>query len=121
LSSFKQINPLSGLAHYQVRDGKGAKDRVTMLPAVLVEPLKAHLGKVRALHQRDLEAGYGAVYLPYALARKYPRAAREWGWQYVFPSRKLSTDPRSGAIIWTRMSCNGPSRKRRVWRTCASQ
>lgn len=87
-----------GYGQILVRDGKGAKDRVTMLPAVLVEPLKAHLGKVRALHQRDLEAGYGAVYLPHALERKYPRAAREWGWQYVFPSRKLSTDPRSGAI-----------------------
>ncbi|MEK6591801.1 MAG: integron integrase [Pseudomonadota bacterium] len=87
-----------GYGQILVRDGKGAKDRVTMLPAVLVEPLKAHLDKVRALHQRDLEAGYGAVYLPHALERKYPRAPREWGWQYIFPSRKLSTDPHSGAI-----------------------
>ena len=69
-----------------------------MLPAAVVEPLNAHLAEVRALHQRDLEAGYSEVWLPYALQRKYPRAAREWAWQYVFPSRKLSADPRSGAI-----------------------
>jgi len=69
-----------------------------MLPAAVLEPLKAHLAKVRTLHQRDLEAGYGKVYLPYALERKYPRAAREWAWQYVFPSCKLSADPRRGAI-----------------------
>lgn len=87
-----------GYGQVLVRDGKGAKDRVTMLPAAIVEPLKAHLVKVRTLHQRDLEAGYGEVRLPHALERKYPRAAREWVWQYVFPSRKLSTDPRSGAV-----------------------
>ncbi len=87
-----------GYGQVLVRDGKGAKDRVTMLPAAIVEPLKAHLVKVRTLHQRDLEAGYGEVWLPHALERKYPRAAREWVWQYVFPSRKLSTDPRSGAV-----------------------
>ncbi len=87
-----------GYRQILVRDGKGAKDRVTMLPTVVIEPLKAHLARVLALHQRDLEAGYGEVYLPHALERKYPRAAREWNWQYVFPSRKLSTDPRSGAV-----------------------
>jgi len=87
-----------GYGQILVRDGKGAKDRVTMLPATLVEPLKAHLERVRALHRRDLEAGYGEVYLPHALERKYPRAPREWPWQYVFPARKLSTDPRSGAV-----------------------
>ena len=87
-----------GYGQILVRDGKGAKDRVTVLPGTLTEPLKAHLDKVRALHQRDLEAGYGEVSLPYALERKYPRAPREWAWQYVFPSRKLSSDPRSGAI-----------------------
>jgi len=80
-----------------VRDGKGFKDRMTMLPDSLVEPLKAHLERVRALHQEDLQAGFGSVYLPYALGRKYPNAGREWGWQYVFPSAKLSVDPRSGA------------------------
>jgi integrase len=87
-----------GYGQILVRDGKGAKDRVTMLPQALIEPLKAHLEKVSALHRRDLGAGYGEVYLPYALERKFPRAPREWGWQYVFPSRKLSADARSGAI-----------------------
>jgi len=79
-----------------VRDGKGFKDRVTMLPAALAAPLRAHLERVRALHRQDLAAGYGAVHLPYALERKYPGAARDWGWQYVFPSAKLAVDPRSG-------------------------
>ena len=78
-----------------VRDGKGFKDRVTMLPDSLVEPLKVHLARVRALHQDDLRAGFGSVYLPNALDIKYPNAGREWGWQYVFPSTKLSVDPRS--------------------------
>ncbi len=80
-----------------VREGKGAKDRITMLPQVLIEPLRAHLGWVRAQHKADLARGHGEVYLPYALARKYPSAPREWGWQYVFPAARLSTDPRSGA------------------------
>lgn len=81
-----------------VREGKGFKDRVTMLPAVLVDPLKAHLKQVRDLHERDVEGGYGEVYLPYALDRKYPNAGREWGWQYVFPSKNRAVDPRSGVI-----------------------
>jgi len=81
-----------------IREGKGFKDRVTMLPGSLETPLQQHLARVRALHARDLAAGYGEVYLPYALARKYPKAAREWGWQYVFPSARLSTDPRSGVV-----------------------
>jgi len=81
-----------------VREGKGFKDRVTMLPQALVEPLKLHLQKVRALHQEDLAAGTSDVYLPYALARKYPNAGKEWVWQYIFPSAKLSTDPRSGVV-----------------------
>ncbi len=79
-----------------VRDGKGGKDRVAPLPLALVEPLRSHLARVRNLHEEDLRAGYGAVYLPDALERKYPNANREWGWQYVFPSRQLSVDPRSG-------------------------
>ena len=79
-----------------VREGKGAKDRVTMLPESAVEPLRRHLARVKALHAEDLAAGFGEVYLPFALAKKYPNAAREWGWQYVFPSAKLSIDPRSG-------------------------
>jgi integron integrase len=81
-----------------IRDGKGFKDRVTMLPVSLVQPLEAHLRKVREVHQRDLAQGYGSVYLPYALERKYPNAAKEWNWQYVFPAAKLSTDPRSGEV-----------------------
>jgi integron integrase len=81
-----------------VRDGKGAKDRVTMLPENLVQPLQEHLGRVRALHRRDLAEGYGEVSLPHALARKYPRAPREWGWQFVFPSGVRSADPETGVI-----------------------
>jgi len=79
-----------------VREGKGLKDRVTMLPETVVGALKAHLVKVKALHSEDLAQGFGAVYLPFALDKKYPKAAREWGWQYVFPSKNLSVDPRSG-------------------------
>lgn len=79
-----------------VRDGKGQKDRVTMLPKNLVDPLQSHLAKVRQLHQRDLVDGHGHVYLPFALDRKYPNANRDWGWQYIFPSKRRSIDPRSG-------------------------
>lgn len=79
-----------------IREGKGFKDRVTMLPASLMAPLRKHLARVKALHEADLKAGFGDVYLPYALARKYPNAGREWCWQYVFPSCKRTVDPRSG-------------------------
>lgn len=79
-----------------VREGKGFKDRVTMLPESLIAPLKEHLLKVKTLHDEDLAQGFGEVYLPFALDKKYPNAGREWGWQYVFPSRNLSVDPRSG-------------------------
>lgn len=79
-----------------IRAGKGQKDRVTMLPRNLLDPLRTHLAKVRLLHERDLVAGFGRVYLPFALDRKYPNADREWGWQYVFPSARRSVDPRSG-------------------------
>lgn len=79
-----------------VRAGKGNKDRVTMLPDSLGDDLTAHLVGVKALHERDLADGFGEVYLPYALARKYPHAGREWGWQYVFPAVRRSIDPRSG-------------------------
>jgi len=79
-----------------VRDGKGAKDRSTMLPETLVAPLQEHLVWVKQLHTKDLAEGYGAVYLPYALERKYPHANREWGWQYVFPAKSRSVDPRTG-------------------------
>ena len=79
-----------------VRDGKGAKDRVTMLPGSLVEPLQRHLDRVRELHADDVAAGFGSVYLPHALGRKYPNAGKNWMWQYAFPSARLSNDPRSG-------------------------
>jgi integron integrase len=80
-----------------VRDGKGGADRVTMLPEALLEPLRDHLARVQAAHKVDLSRGRGAVMLPNALDRKYPAASREWIWQYVFPSDRLSVDPRSGA------------------------
>ena len=79
-----------------VRDGKGEKDRLTMLPATLVEPLKAQVSYVERLHARDLAEGFGSVELPFALARKYPNADKELAWQFVFPSNRLSTDPRNG-------------------------
>lgn len=81
-----------------VRDGKGMKDRVTLLPQRLFTPLKQHLQTVRAVHQQELAAGRGDVYLPFALAKKYPKAPTDWAWQYVFPAAGLSVDPRSGAV-----------------------
>jgi integron integrase len=81
-----------------VRDGKGAQDRITILPEVVVEPLKEHLVRVQDLHQQDLEKGYGRVYLPNTLARKYPNAEREWIWQYIFPSKTI-TENRSDGIM----------------------
>jgi integron integrase len=86
-----------GYARVTVRDGKGGKDRVTMLPENLATTPERHLQKIKVQHEQDLEEGLGEVYLPDALGRKYPNAARDWGWQYVFPSRKISLDPRSGA------------------------
>jgi integron integrase len=79
-----------------VRDGKGQQDRVTMLPQKVIEPLQGHLDKAQALHRQDVAEGFGEVHLPYALARKYPNAGTEWAWQYVFPARRRSVDPRSG-------------------------
>jgi integron integrase len=79
-----------------VRDGKGEKDRRTMLPEPLIEALRHHLVKIRLQHEEDVRHGCGNVYLPYALERKYPNAATEWVWQYVFPAAKLSLDPRTG-------------------------
>lgn len=81
-----------------VRSGKGDKDRSTILPEFVKTELKLHLDKVKALHNEDLGNGYGEVYLPNALDRKYPNAPKDWGWQYVFPSERLSVDPRSGKI-----------------------
>ena len=79
-----------------VRDGKGAKDRVTVLPDRLVGPLRRQLRETERLHALDLQDGCGAVWLPFALERKYPNACRDWGWQYVFPADRRSVDPRSG-------------------------
>ncbi|HTD27887.1 MAG TPA: integron integrase [Xanthomonadaceae bacterium] len=79
-----------------VRDGKGGKDRHTMLPRSLVEPLQREVERTRLWHAGDLMAGWGAVHLPHALARKYPNAAKDFGWQYVFPSGQRSVDPRDG-------------------------
>lgn len=81
-----------------VREGKGNKDRVTMLPESVQPGLVAHLERVRKLHERDLAEGYGSVYLPNALDRKLPGAAKQWKWQYVFPSSTRSVDPRSGEV-----------------------
>ena len=81
-----------------VRNAKGGKDRVVPLPQRYREPLAEHLKAVRAQHSRDLAAGAGAVFLPGALARKSPNAPREWSWQYVFPSARLSADPKSGQV-----------------------
>ncbi len=78
-----------------VREAKGNKDRVTMLPESVVPSLKDHLLHVKQLFENDLKKGYGRVYLPHALERKYPKANRQWGWQYVFPAKSLSVDPRS--------------------------
>ncbi len=80
-----------------VREGKGNKDRVTVLPENLIAPLQAQLQKARTLHEKDLAAGFGRVYLPHALAVKYPQADQSWAWQWVFPSPVRSTDPRPDA------------------------
>ena len=85
-----------GYSRITVRDGKGAKDRVTMLPVNLAAPLERHLQKIKVQHEEDREEGLGGVYLPHALARKYPNAEHEWSWQWVFPSTRLSVDPRGG-------------------------
>jgi integron integrase len=81
-----------------VRDGKGGNSRVTRLPLSLVQPLQKHLQQVQHLHQQDLARGFGSVYLPFALERKYPNADRQWFWQYIFPSDRISKDPRSEVL-----------------------
>ena len=87
-----------GYNRISVREGKGMRERVTILPARLKQPLQAHLARIHELHQQDVARGHGAVYLPTALGRKYPGAARSWPWQYVFPAAKPSVDPRSGEV-----------------------
>ena len=84
-----------------IREGKGNKDRITVLPENLIGPLQLQLQKARALHERDIEAGFGRVYLPHALAVKYPQADRSWAWQYVFPSPVRAIDPRPDAATGT--------------------
>jgi integron integrase len=81
-----------------VREGKGGKDRRTVLPKSLVEPLQREIARARILHESDLAAGCGEARLPFALARKYPRTGRDFGWQFVFPSAKRSRDPLDGTI-----------------------
>lgn len=81
-----------------VRDGKGRKDRVTILPEAVAAALRSHLRSVRERHHRALERGYGGVDLPDALTRKYPRAELDWGWQYIFPAMRPSRDPRDGTL-----------------------
>lgn len=98
-------------AEILVRDGKGEKDRRTILPRPITEPLSQQLDSVRVLHEQDLREGFGEVYLPYALGRKYPSAAREWAWQYVFPSSKLSVDPLTGVTRYHHASADSVQRE----------
>ena len=86
------------LRQITIRDGKGFKDRLTMLPDSLLPPLREHLHRIRLLYEQDLASGLASVDLPYALDRKYPSASSEWAWQYAFPSADLSADPRTGAL-----------------------
>jgi integron integrase len=88
-----------GLNQILVREGKGAKDRVTMLPAAAKDSLSLQIETTHELHRRDLAEGFGSVYLPDALARKYPAASRDWAWQWVFPAEDRSADPRSGRLL----------------------
>jgi len=81
-----------------VRDGKGEKDRVTMLSDSIFAPLKEHLQRVKQIHENDLKGGFGAVYLPYAIENKYTNASREWAWQYIFPAKSITSDPVSGIL-----------------------
>jgi len=85
-----------GMKQITVRSGKGDKDRITTFPISMAPLLQNHLSKVKTLHQQDLGRGHGEVYLPHALSRKFPKAGKEWSWQYLFPARDLSVDPRSG-------------------------
>jgi len=87
-----------GANHIMVRDAKGMKDRITVLPVNIRPMLVVHLERVRLLHEDDKAKGYGAVYLPFALEKKFPKANVEWPWQYVFPAKTLSRDPRTGVV-----------------------
>jgi integron integrase len=99
-----------------IRRGKGQKDRPTVLPRTVIEPLSRHLEAVQRQHQADLARGFGRVVLPFALDRKYPNAPTEWAWQFVFPASRVCRDPRWGrrrAFTFTNPSCRRPSRTRR--------
>ena len=87
-----------GYGHITVRDGKGSAERVTLLPERVRRPLQLHLERVKDLHLHDLASGGGEVYLPFGLRRKYPKAGRDWAWQYTFPAAKTSIDPRSHEV-----------------------
>ena len=95
-----------------VRDGKGQKDRVTILPDSVLAPLRAHLQGIQAQHRQALDRGYGGVELPFALAEKYPNAHTDWGWQYVFPAARATSDPRTGA--WRRHHLHETSVQRAI-------
>jgi integron integrase len=97
-----------------VRDGKGAKDRITVLPDNLIPLLQQQIAFARQLHLRDLQEGFGEVWLPHALEVKYPNASRHWGWQYVFPSPTRSTDPRSGKLRRHHLSEEGLQKAMRL-------
>jgi integron integrase len=99
-----------GYRQVLVRDGKGEKDRVTMLPLTVADPLRRHFERVRMLHVRDVREGYGEVHLPYALARKYPRAGIEWCWQYLFPSKNRSLDAESRVVRRHHLDASVPQR-----------
>jgi integron integrase len=99
-----------GYKQIVVRNGKGKKDRVTMLPNIIIDELQRHILKVKRTHERDLKDGFGAVYLPYALDKKYRNANRDWDWQYVFPAARRSTDPRSGIVRRHHLSESVPQR-----------
>jgi integrase len=91
--------------HITVRNGKGAKYRVTILPETIIPELSQHLVRVKALHDDFLQRGYGEGELPYALVRKYPNMGHEWAWQYVFPVKNISTDPHTGANVHNTVVC----------------
>lgn len=98
------------------REGKGNKDRVTVLPAQAISPITQHLKAVKRQHEADLEKGYGEVVMPYALARKYHNANRQWGWQWVFPAPHRSADPRSGLNARHHLSQSAVNKNLRVAR-----
>jgi len=102
-----------------VRDGKGAKDRAVMLPSSVAEPLRHHIEDVKRMHAQDLAGGYGSVYLPHALERKYPRAAYEFGWQYIFPASKVGPCPRTGEIRRHHIHDSAVSKALKAARTAA--